>query len=158
VTSDKKKLSEFWEKREEDKPGLSTACGCYVFAISGGKGGLVPWYVGMTENRTFKKECFDYHKTNHFNHAMRSRQGTPHLFLIPKMTETDRFQKPTQNKSQEIEFLENYLFILGLKRNKHLKNEKGTKHLREIIVPGILNTEQGTTNTTSKKLKKLFGI
>jgi hypothetical protein len=74
------------------------------------------------------------------------------------MTETDRFQKPTQNKSQEIEFLENYLFILGLKRNKHLKNEKGTKHLREIIVPGILNTEQGTTNTTSKKLKKLFGI
>jgi hypothetical protein len=51
----------FWENVEANKPRLSEACGCYVFAIQNG-GNLRAWYVGKTEKNTFSGECFEIQK------------------------------------------------------------------------------------------------
>lgn len=59
-------LKQFWEEIDEEYPGLSCACGCYVFATRAGKG-VIPWYVGKTEKQSFAKECFYSHKINHYN-------------------------------------------------------------------------------------------
>ena len=58
---DKNSLPEFWQKVNERMPGLSKACGCYLFATRA-SGGFTPWYIGKADKRSFEEECFDYHK------------------------------------------------------------------------------------------------
>jgi hypothetical protein len=45
----------FWTEVETAKPGLSGACGCYVFALKNGDN-LKSWYVGKAERQSFYKE------------------------------------------------------------------------------------------------------
>jgi len=138
VSRSRRDKRQFWQAVEEDVKGLSTACGCYVFSIRGRA-----WYVGLAECRSFLDECFSGHKVLQYNEALQSVNGNPSLYFIPKITPSSRFARPSVNGHRDIQFLENMLIGIALRRNPELQNIRGTKMLREMNVPGILNTHRG---------------
>ncbi|MGD9729611.1 MAG: hypothetical protein AB7Q81_12860 [Gammaproteobacteria bacterium] len=156
IARDAGSLNAFWEEVNKEEEGLSEAIGCYIFSIRAGKG-LLPWYVGLAEKQTFRKECFAPHKLNHYNDAIANRKGTPTLTLIPKFTEGDRFAKPSKNGHRDIQLLETMLIGACLRRNKGLLNAKDTKLLREMVVPGLLNNQQGRDYQCVREFRALIG-
>jgi hypothetical protein len=128
----------FWEAVEEAESGLSDACGCYIFIIRNRA-----WYVGMAEKQSFKQECFALHKITQYNEALAQVGGNPTILLLPKFTPSGRFANPTSRGHSDIRMLENLLIGSALGRNADLQNVKGTKLLREMNVPGFLNSRQG---------------
>ena len=128
----------FWTAVEEKVPGLSNACGCYVFVIRNRA-----WYVGMAERQSFKQECFALHKITQYNEALAQVNGNPTLLLLPKLTPSGRFASPASRGHADIRLLENLLIGSALSRNANLQNVKGTRLLREMNVPGFLNSRQG---------------
>ena len=138
--------------------GLPDAVGCYIFSIRKRGGGPRPWYVGMTEKQKFRNECFCYDKWKHFNKALDENRGTPFLTLIAKHTENGRFSRPSKNEHKDIQFLETYLIGLAIRCNPELKNKKHTKFLREMRVPGILNTPAGHPTIPVSKLMELLKL
>ena len=152
----KEAINAFWDKFDEESNGLSSAVGCYIFSIRASKG-IRPWYVGLAEKQSFRKECFAVHKLLNYNECLSSRKGTPVLTLIPKHTKTDRFAKEGKNGHKDIQFLEALLISSCLRRNPELLNIKSTKLLKEMVVPGLLNSPKGRIETTIKEFKKLIG-
>ncbi|NDU91421.1 MAG: hypothetical protein G3I10_02190 [Ferrovum sp.] len=145
---------EFWETVEEYCEGLADACGCYVFSIRGRV-----WYVGLAERQSFHYECFSGHKVLQYNEALQSVSGTPFLTFLPKLTPGDRFARPSTNGHRDIRMLENLLIGVALRRNPELQNARGTKLLREMNVPGFLNTQRGQARAgTVQQLKRVLGI
>ncbi len=154
IARDKESLNSFWldankfekdllEKDLSEAVGdLSEAVGCYIFSIRAGKG-ILPWYVGLAEKQTFRKECFTAHKLVKYNECINHRKGTPVLTFVPKVTKTNRHSKPGKNGHKDIQFLETMLIGACLMRNPELMNIKDTKLLREMVVPGLLNTPKG---------------
>ena len=143
-----------WHLMEADAPGLSGACGCYVFSIR-----RRAWYVGMAARQPFSQECFSIHKINQYNYALQRVSGEPLLHQIAKRTPTGRFASPATSGHRDIEFLETMLIGMALKQNEDLQNVKGTKFLRELKVPGLLRTEKGEGNLMSvKSLRDVLGI
>lgn len=146
IASDRKSKANFWDSVEERCEGLSSACGCYVFMISAGKGAL-PWYIGLAEKQSFRGECFQLHKKERYKDALmrrkRVRKGTPQLYLIPKLTPSDRFAKPSANGHRATRLLENLLIGVALAKNPNVTNIKGTSLLRRMEVPGFLNVKAG---------------
>lgn len=128
----------FWDAVEEAELGLSDACGCYVFVIRNRA-----WYVGMAEKQSFKQECFALHKITQYNEALAQISGNPSVLLLPKLTPGGRFASPTSRGHADIRLLENMLIGSALSRNSSLQNVKGTRLLREMNVPGFLNSRQG---------------
>lgn len=155
VTLDPKWRSDFWGDVEEEHPGLSDACGCYILAINN-----KPWYVGLAEKQSFKAECFTSHKICHYNEALNQfARGIPYLYVIPKLTPTKKFAGPSTNGHIDVEALENILIGLALSRNPEVRNIKGTKMLREMNVPGILNKKKGQARKNAvQEIKALFGL
>ena len=128
----------FWQSIEAIEAGLPYACGCYVFALQNGNN-IVPWYVGKTEKKTFRFECFQPTKINYYNEALASHSGAPLLFLLPRLTAAGKkFSKSTSGNYRDIDYLEKMLIGMALERNKDIFNIKGTKLLREMVVPGII--------------------
>lgn len=127
---------------QENINGLSMSCGCYIFGLKSGRG-MTPWYVGKTNKQTFIEECFDHHKINYYNEVISISKGTPVLFLLAKKTNKDKFCKPSKNVSSEVKFLENLLIGLAINKNKNLLNIKQTNALRNLSVPGIINSPKG---------------
>lgn len=147
----------FWESVEERYPGLSGACGCYVFGVRAAKGAL-PWYVGLAEKQSFRSECFTADKIAKYNLALRDRQrGTPILFFYAKVTATGRFARVSGNGAKDIQFLEKMLIGVALQRNSGLVNARDTKLLTEMVVPGYLNTKQGRMRFGAQDAKMLMG-
>lgn len=128
----------FWAAVEDAASGLAGACGCYVFVIRNRA-----WYVGMAEKQSFKQECFALHKITQYNEALAQVGGNPTILLLPKLTPGGRFASPTSRGHVDIRLLENLLIGSALGRNPDLQNVKGTKLLREMNVPGFLNSRQG---------------
>lgn len=168
-----KKLKEFWDglvEEEEGKvgeEGLSEAAGCYIFAIktgAGKKGGkLVPWYVGKAETAGFRGECFEPTKWKLYAPVIKDRKGTPHLFLVPKLTPTGRFSRPKTINQDDISFLEETLIGMALARNPELLNTSKTKLVRELLVPGIIqgaDTEKypGSPGKAAITLRETLGL
>lgn len=154
VSRDKTERKAFWEEVEGIEEGLSDACGCYVFTING-----KAWYVGMAEKQSFYAECFGMHKIVQYNEAMQGIKGKPQLILLAKLTPQDRFSKPSKRGHWDIRALESMLIGLAVSRNPELCNVKGTKHLREMHVPGLLNTGKGVAKATSvRAFKDALGI
>ena len=138
IAADKESLREFWDYAEvavED--GISGGIGCYIFSIRAGRGAL-PWYVGLAEKQSFRKECFTSHKLVHYNNAVAARRGTPVLTLVAKYTPGDKLLNPTGNEHKDIQFLETVLISYRLSRNLDLYNTRDTKMIREMVVPGLL--------------------
>lgn len=128
----------FWDRVEEREVGLSQACGCYVFVIRNRA-----WYVGMAEKQSFKQECFALHKITQYNEALAQVNGNPSILLLPKLTPSGLFASPTGRGHADIRLLENLLIGTALGRNPALQNVKGTRMLRDMNVPGFLNSRQG---------------
>ena len=127
----------FWRAIDDAHPGLSSAVGCYVFAIRAGRG-ILPWYVGKTCTQGFSGECFEPHKLVHYNDIISSRkQGTPLLYFLARMTPGGKFS--ASMPGNEAKFLESMLIGMALQRNKDLKNIVHTKFLQQLRVPGLVN-------------------
>lgn len=148
----------FWKTVENTEAALPDACGCYAFAIKHGKN-IVTWYVGKTEQKTFRFECFQPTKINYYNEALASHSGTPLLFLLPRLTAAGtKFSKPTSGKYRDIDYLEKMLIGMALEKNKELFNVRGTKMLREMVVPGIINSPKGAPTQPQRDLKNALGL
>ena len=157
IAADKEPLDTFWSRVETElEEGLSGAIGCYIFSICAGKGAL-PWYVGLAEKQSFRKECFTNHKLVHYNNAIADRRGTPKLTLIAKYTPGGKIINPTGNEHRDIQFLEPMLISSCLRRNAGLYNIKDTMLLREMVVPGLLNTSQGKAAASVSDFRVLIG-
>lgn len=158
IAGDKKSLAEFWDRvNSELEEGLSEAVGCYIYSIRAGRG-ILPWYVGLAEKRTFRKECFTSHKLNHYNQAIAARKGTPVITLIAKFTIGENYAKPSGNGHRDIQLLENMLIGTCIRRNGNLLNIRDTKLLREMVVPGLLNNPKGRDHSSVAKFKTILGI
>ncbi len=147
----------FWEHVETAKPGLSKACGCYVFALKNGDN-IKAWYVGKAEKQSFVSECFSSGKRLIFNEVLVDRNGTPLLFLIPRLTSSGRLCHPTSSAYRDIEFLETMLIGIALEENAELFNVRKTKYLREMKVPGIINSAQARPTNAVIGLRNALGL
>jgi hypothetical protein len=96
INSASRSLSQFWDNVNQTRGDLSKACGCYIFCLSSG-GGLMPWYVGKAETQNFDREVFSHHKLTHYNNIVTGKQGTPYIYLIPRLSPTDKLCKPAAN-------------------------------------------------------------
>ena len=148
----------FWRQVSDTNKNLPKACGCYVFALQNGNN-IVSWYVGKTEKRTFEKECFQATKINYYNEVLVDHNGTPLLFLIPRLTKSGmKFSKPTKSGYRDIDFLETMLIGIALEQNSGLMNVKKPWLLRELIVPGVVNTPPGPPSRPTLDLQNALGI
>lgn len=157
VAADKESLAFFWmtvDSQLED--GLSSAIGCYIFSMRSGRG-ILPWYVGLAEKQSFRKECFTSHKLVHYNNILASRTGTPMMTFVSKYTPGGKLLSPTGNSHRDIKFLERILISNCLKRNANVSNSRDTKLLREMIVPGLLNSPQGKAYSSVSDFRDLIG-
>jgi hypothetical protein len=59
--------------------------------------------------------------------------------------------------NRDIDFLETMLIGMALERNKDLLNARKTKLLREMIVPGIINTPQARPTGPVIDLRNALG-
>ena len=150
---------DFWDNVVASADGgLPEACGCYVFAVRAAKG-IVPWYIGLTEKRTFRKECLGAHQAGIYNDVLAAKEkGRPLLYLLAKRTPTGRLVKPSKNKQADIQFLETYLIGHGLNKNSKLLNQKKTKFLKSMQVPGVLNSNKGRPGKPAKSLQVALGL
>lgn len=157
---EKRQNSQFWKEVEKDEPGLSDACGCYVFRIVAGKGAK-PWYVGKTEEQTFKEECFSKSKMDTYTKAFKGRKsGTAQLILLAlDKKKKDGFRKPAQKDKEAIGVLELLLITRAFEKNPKLLNTQGTKGTdKKLEVEGFLNTSQLARGGPAKDLRDTFRL
>lgn len=149
----------FWREIDQHTPGLSNACGCYVFALRSG-GGVRPWYVGKAERQSFKSEVLTQDKITKYNSVLQAgKKGTPVLFLFSRITpERSAFSRPSSSNHRDIQYLEKMLITLALDRNPDLVNINETKMLRNLVVPGLINTPQGKLSKAAQAAKSLLGF
>jgi hypothetical protein len=147
----------FWSAVNNQREGLSKACGCYVFALRNGDN-IKPWYVGKAEKQCFADECFSPHKQNIFNKVLLEKNGTPLLYFIARLTPSDRLCKPTLWKYEDVRFLETLLIGTALGENPELANTRKTKHLRTLHVPGIINSRQASPTLPVRELRNALGL
>ncbi|MBM4038681.1 MAG: hypothetical protein FJ290_09215 [Planctomycetes bacterium] len=142
---------------DRDEPGLPWAIGCYVFGTRAGRG-IKPWYVGLASSQPFQTECFALHKITIYDRAVAGRKGNPILFLLARRTPTGRFAKPSDNKLEDLTFLETFLKGIAFRKNKGLMNVAGTKRLRMMEVPGLLNSPRGANARAVIELRKALNV
>lgn len=130
----------FWRMVDDDDNDLSSACGCYIFAMRAGRG-IKPFYVGLAEMQSFDGECFSANKINIYNDVLGwGKRGSPMLFLIAKRTTTNRFVRPSNRHHDSNSFLESMLIGSSLQKNANLMNVQKTKFLKRMVVPGFINS------------------
>ena len=146
---DLRPILEDWEE------GLSSACGCYVFALRAGRG-FTPYYVGQACKRTLLDEALNPANPEKYNTALGNGKGTPVLFLVPMRTPNGRFRKRTRGNTglKELDFLEFWLLANAIDKNPDLINNKQTRFLRNLRVIGFLNAERGELTTASRFLSR----
>lgn len=158
IDRNQKVKAAFWNTADSVVPGLSSACGCYIFAVKARRGTL-PWYVGLTTKRTFKVEALGPHQINHYDPAIVGKVGVkPQLFFVAKKTPSGRFAKPSSNSHPDVEFLEKFLFGIALNRNVRLSNTRNTRFLKSMSVPGVLNSPRRKPRMAEKALKEMLGL
>ena len=146
----------FWAPVDESDPGLPDACGCYIFVVKA-RHGTLPWYVGLTTKRTFREEALKDHKMIRYDQALSLKVGVkPMLFLLAKKTPLGQFAKPSRNSHKDIEFLEKFIFARALNRNPKLLNTKNTRFLKNLRVPGVLNSPKGRPTESVHAMKAVL--
>ncbi len=136
---------------ERHEAGLSSACGCYVFAIHAGKG-YTPYYVGQASKSSIFREALNPSNREKYNKVSESA-GKPLLFFLPKRTPGGKYKKRGR-KSNTINFLERWLIAAAIEKNPSLINTKETRFLRNISIAGIFNAKKGKPTKPSRELKK----
>ena len=152
---DDEKKHYFWKLIESKHPSLSNAVGCYIFVLKAAKG-YKPWYVGKTDKASFAHETWNDRNLRNYGRIVREHKGLPMLFLIAKLTPSDRFQKPTTRKGAgSITALEKMLIASCFQRNNLLLNKKSIKY-HTMQVPGYLNESPGARTKEAKALAQLL--
>ena len=153
-TRDARTKREFWEEIQSSHDGLADACGCYLLSVRNRI-----WYVGLAEKQSFRVECMAPHKVNKIDDAIATAQGEAYLTLIARKTPTDRFMRPSVNGIADAAQLELLLIGAALERNDKLLNKQATKIVRDVVVPGFLNSPHGCGNRSSvKEFRKIMGL
>jgi hypothetical protein len=138
---------------ENWSPGLSKACGCYIFAIRAGKG-YTPYYVGQACKRSLLLEALNPSNIQKFNTACSESKGMPVVFFLPMRTPTGRYRKKGGGRGS-LGFLEQWLIAAAIEKNRNgLINTRETHFLRKITVVGIFNAKRGEATSASRKLRK----
>lgn len=149
---------DFWNRVASKNGDLPDACGCYLFALQNGDN-IITWYVGKTEKKNFRFECFQPTKKIYFDSILRKRNGKPVIFLIPRLTNSGKkFSKPTKSGYRDIDFLETILIGMALEQNKDLLNIQKTKLLRDMKVPGVINNPQARPKKPVATLRNALGL
>lgn len=151
---DARDRNELWRKVHEAKDYLQCALGCYIFALRKRGGGIVPWYVGKTCRQGFIRECFEPHKLVYFNEVVAGEAGVPLLYLIARVTPGGKFTKSFP--ARESDYLETLLIGMALQRNPSLKNVTRTKLLKELHVPGLVNSRANPRKGPVADLMAMF--
>ena len=147
-------LTNFWEDVERARVGLRSGAGCYLFAVRASKG-MRPWYVGQSK-RAFEKECFAHHKQSIYRDVMDdTAKGTPILFLIARVTPTGRLSKSVQKN--EANFVERKLIHDATNANSELKNIHNARFVKNLEIPGVLNSPKGKPSDAVQSLKVALG-
>lgn len=151
----KQSLKDLKYTLEEWDEGLSTACGCYVFAIRAGHG-YTPYYVGQASKRAIADEALNPSNREKYNIVLGHGRGRPVLFALPMLTPQGRYRKRRQvdGRLPEMNFLERWLITTAIQKNSEIVNNKETKFLRKIHVSGLLNSKRGESTTASRLLSK----
>ncbi|MBI5968770.1 MAG: hypothetical protein HY882_13075 [Deltaproteobacteria bacterium] len=145
---------DFWSRVENKAVDLSYACGCYLLIINN-----KVWYVGMAEKQSFRQECFGDHKIVQYDAALNEVRGVPYLLMVAKLTPSGKYASPSENGHRDIQLLEQLLIGSAIIRNPDLRNIKNTRLLRNMNVPGFLNSEQGQGRATSvQKLRQALSL
>lgn len=155
VASDSGALRGFWESAEETAPGISEACGCYVFTLKAPRGSR-PWYVGKSEKQSFRRECFAPHKINHYHRAIAERKGKPELIFLAEVTPAGKLKSPTVGKRAAISALEGILIGMAVQRNPNLLNMRGAKMWKDLEVHGFLNTSRKAQSGAAGYLRHIL--
>ncbi|MCG5539868.1 MULTISPECIES: hypothetical protein [unclassified Halorhodospira] len=151
----KRSLDDFKEQLEAKEEGLSTSCGCYVFAKRAGQG-CKPWYVGQACKSPMANEALNAENRGKYNDL--DSKGTPVIFVVPARTPGGKLRKRPSQPLASLNFLEKWLIAAAIERNPDLINSKETKFLRDLHVVGLLNAKKGESNGSSQALSKtLFG-
>ena len=155
VDPDKEQRRDFWLDVDAYCEGLSDACGCYIFETQ-----RRPWYVGLAQRQSFKKECLTDNKLKIYSRVLNTYdRAKPRLYLLPKLTPGGNFASPSERGHGDIGALENILIGMALARNAELVNLRGTKMLREMNVPGVLNSKPGQGSAASvRELRKVLSL
>jgi len=155
----KKSNAKFWEEVENEVPGLSGACGCYVFRVLAGKGST-PLYVGKAEKQAFKTECFSADKMMKYNEGLATRKrGRPQLIFLAQVTQKrNDFRKPTTGERPFIQALESMLIGKAFEKNPDILNIQGTRKAQKLEVEGFLNTSQLARGGPAKVLRDTFRL
>ena len=150
-------LGKFWEQVDNERAGLSSAKGCYLFTIrTSGGSSLSTWYVGKTD-KSFSRECFQPHKRVIYAKSLsRYKRAVPYLLLIPRLTDHGALYKGNGERSTV--FLEDYLIGVGLQANPQLENKRDTKLYRELRLLGILNSRGSKPNKATAELKRALRL
>ena len=163
---DKGDVDALWTKIEAATPGLSSACGVYLFGVRGaiGKrktiGKTLPWYVGKAEKQAFRKECFTGRNLNEFNRVtfnVYRGLGTPFLYLVTRVNQDDTFSRPTKTEYRGVRFIEELLIQMSLEVNNDLSNIQGTRWVQQTSIRGLLNSK-GKASKAVTSLKGAFRI
>jgi len=157
ITADS--LKSLKEAADNWEVGLSSACGCYVFAVRAGKG-YTPHYVGQSCKRSILAEALNPRNQTIYNKVLgETGKGVPVLFLIPMRTPGGKFRKPIEPRSKRrsflsVDFLEEWFIAEALRKNPLLCNNRKTKFLRQVHVVGVFNAKKGEATKASTQLSK----
>jgi hypothetical protein len=150
---EKKSTKDLINVLDQNILGLSTAHGCYVFSIKAGKG-FTPYYVGQARSQTMVKEALNADNIGKYNGACSDSKGTPVIFFLPMVTPSGKYRKASKPRLPFLDFLERWLISEAINKNQDLINNKETKFLRSIHVPGLFNSKQGEASKSSRLLRK----
>src|SRR5687768_16413917 len=86
----KESMHELIDRLDESSPGMTSACGCYVYAIRAGKG-YTPWYVGQACKTTLVRESLNGENRGKYNSV--ESNGQPVMWYLPLLTPTGKYRK-----------------------------------------------------------------
>lgn len=142
-------LSHWWLENPK-RSRLSTEKGCYVFAMSSGRG-TMPIYVGMTTN-SFKSKCFDAANQIKINAYLNENRGRLVLFLV-------KYPKSKRVNRTLVKKLEDQLIGMAFSRNPSLLNKHGTKEEERMPrIRGVLRSGRGQPPKEAIAFRKMIGV
>lgn len=148
-------LKELGPELEAEEPGLSDACGCYVFGVRAGRG-MTPYYVGQACKRSILKEALNPSNREKYNKVISESKGNPIIFFIPMRTPRGKLRKRSKGDGgiPALDFLESWFISMAIEKNPDLINIKETKFLRSLHVTGVFNPKHGEATADSTALRK----